>query len=49
MKIGMYPTRIFVGTPKTQFSEPQFSEIVLDLMNKPQLPFSHLTIYPDSI
>ena len=30
-------------TPKTRFSEPQFSEI-LDLMNKLQLPFSYFTL-----
>ena len=36
------------GTPKTRFSEPQFSEM-LQLMNSLQLPFSYFTLYPDSI
>ena len=36
------------NTPKTGFSEPQFSE-VLNLMNKIQLPFSYFTFYPDFI
>ena len=36
------------STPKTRFSEPRFSEI-LNLMNKPQLPFSYFTLYSDSI
>ena len=35
-------------TPEIRFSEPRFSEI-LNLMNKPQLPFSYFTLYPDSI
>ena len=35
-------------TPKTQFSEPRFSEI-LDLMNELQLPFSYVTLYPDHV
>ena len=35
-------------THETRFSELGFSEIVLDLMNKLQLPFSYLTLYSDS-
>ena len=37
-----------LNTPKTRFSESQFSEI-LDLMNELQLPFSYFTVYSDSI
>ena len=36
------------STPKTQFSELRFSEL-LDLLKKPQLPFSYFTLCPDSI
>ena len=36
------------NTPKTRFSESQFSEI-LNLMNKLQLSFSSSTLYSDSI
>ena len=41
-------TKKLEGTPKTRFSEPQFSEM-LQLMNSLQLPFSYFTLYPDSL
>ena len=37
-----------LSTPETQFSEPRFSEI-LKIMNKLQLTFLYMTLYPDSI
>ena len=47
-RLESFVITFFCSTTKTWFSEPRFSEI-LDLMNKPQLPFSYFTLYPDLI
>ena len=44
-------TTLLVYAPETRFSEPRFSEPrfseILNLMNKPQLPFSYFALYSD--